>query len=193
MDEWLAKKKNLEPGTRAKYESAIRLYIKPALGRAKLKDLRRIHCQGFIDGISDKSAKYVHNIAGVLSDALQDAARFELIAKNPAASLDLPRIIKKDPLAMSSEVQGAFESAVNLSPYRNVFLVALHTGARISEVLGLQWRNIDMQTGEIWITGQLERKQGETERALKNTTKNHKGRVTIAPPYVLEYLKDEKK
>lgn len=193
MEEWLEKKRNLEPGTRAKYESAIRLYIAPRLGRAKLQDLRRVHCQDFVNGLSDLSAKYCHNIVGTLSAALEDAVKLELIPKNPASNLDLPRVVRKDPLAMSSEVQAAFERAFRESPYKNVFLVALHTGARISEVLGLQWANIDMNTGEIRITGQLERKQGETERALKHTTKSHRERVTIAPPYVVEFLKDERR
>ena len=193
LGEWLERKKNLEPGTHAKYESAIRLYIRPSLGRAHLQDVRRIHCQDFVNGLTGKSPKYVHNIAGVLSDALQDAVRLELISRNPAQDLELPRLVKKDPLALSSEEQAALESAVRESPYCNVYLVALHTGARISEVLGLQWRNIDLKTGEMHITGQLERKQGDIERALKDTTKNHKSRVNILPAYVVEFFRDERR
>lgn len=193
FDEWLEKKRNLEPGTRAKYESAIRLYISPRLGKARLQELRHLHCQDFVNGLGGLSAKYVHNIVGVLSAGLEDAVRLELIPKNPASNLDMPRIVKKEPVANSGDLQAAFEGAVRESPYRNVYLVALHTGARISEVLGLQWRNIDMDTGEIQIVGQLERKQGETERALKETTKSHRSRATIVPPYVLEYLKDERR
>ena len=193
LGEWLERKKNLEPGTHAKYESAIRLYIRPSLGRAHLQDVRRIHCQDFVNGLTGKSPKYVHNIAGVLSDALQDAVRLELISRNPAQDLELPRLVKKDPLALSSEEQAALESAVRESPYCNVYLVALHTGARISEVLGLQWRNIDLKTGEMHITGQLERKQGDIERALKDTTKNHKSRGNILPAYVVEFFRDERR
>ena len=193
MDEWLERKKNIEPGTRAKYESAIRLYIKPRLGRAKLQDLRRLHCQEFVNGLTGIAPKTIHNVVGVLSDALQDAVRMEYIPKNPASDLDLPRIIKKEPLAMSSELQREFENAVRESPYCNVYLVALHTGARISEILGLQWKNINLKSGELKITGQLERKQGDIERALKNTTKNHKCRGIIIPPFVIDYLKDQRR
>lgn len=193
LDEWLERKKNLEPGTRAKYESAIRLYIKPHLGKAQLQDVRRIHCQDFVGRLSDKSPKYVHNIAGVLSDAMQEAVRLELIVRNPAQDLNLPRLVRKDPVAMSTEEQAAFESVARESPYCNVFMLGLHNGSRISEILGFQWRNIDLNTGELHITGQLERKQGETERALKNTTKNHKSRVNFLPPYVVEFFRDERR
>ena len=193
IDEWLDRKQNLEPGTRAKYESAIRLYIKPRLGKARLQDIRRLHCQEFVNGLTDIAPKTVHNVVGVLSAALADAVKMEVIARNPAADLDLPRIVKKEPLAMSKEVQAEFENAISQSPYRNVYLIALHTGARISEVLGLQWRNIDMKTGDVTIAGQLERKQGDIERTFKATTKSHKDRSIVIPPYVIEYLKDERR
>lgn len=194
MDRWLEQKKqHIQVGTYSKYESASRIYIVPRLGRAKLQDLRRLQCQEFVDGLTEIAPKTVHNIAGVLSDALQDAVRLEMIPRNPASDLNLPRITKKEPLAMTTDLQRKFETAVKESPYCNVYLVALHTGARISEVLGLQWRNIDMKTGEMKITGQLERKSGTTERALKNTTKSHRDRVTIAPPFVIAFLKDERR
>lgn len=192
MEKWLEKKRNLEPASRAKYESVIRLYILPKLGKAQLQELRRVHCQDFIDSL-DRSPKTVHGICGVLTAALQDAVKMEIIAKNPASDLDLPRIIQRSPVAMESDLQFAFEKAVNESPYKNVYLLALHTGMRISEVLGLQWKNIDMKSGELKITGQLERKRGKTERELKDTTKNHKDRVIVIPPYVVDYLKDEKR
>ena len=193
VDEWLERKKNIEPGTYTNYESICRLYIKPCLGRARLQDLRRLHCQEFVNGL-DKSPKYIHNIVGVLSDALQEAVKLELIPKNPASDLDMPRIIRKAPVAMESDLQSAFEKEVNASPYRNIFLLALHTGARISEVLGFQWKNINLKTGEIVITGQLERKRTKSStREYKDRTKTKLARNIYVPAYVIAYLKDEKR
>ena len=193
INEWLARKKNIEPGTYTSYESICRLYIKPKLGRARLQELRRAHCQEFVDSL-DKSPKYIHNIVGVLSDALQDAVKMELIPKNPAADLDMPKIIKKNPLAMETDLQRRFEAEVHASPYRNIFLIALHTGARISEVLGLQWKNINMKTGELTITGQLERKRTkDSVREIKSRTKSKQARNMYIPAYVIAFLRDEKK
>lgn len=193
IDEWLPRKKNIEPGTYTSYESICRLYIKPKLGKARLQDLRRAHCQEFVDSL-DKSPKYIHNIVGVLSDALQDAVKMEIIPKNPAADLDMPKVIKKKPVAMESDLQKAFEAEVTSSPYRNIFLIALHTGARISEVLGLQWKNIDLKTGEIIIAGQLERIRVKGDkRTVKNQTKSKQARNMFVPAYVVAYLRDEKK
>lgn len=192
-DNWLERKKaSVEAGTYNNYESVLRLYIKPQLGRIQIQELRKMHCQAFIDGIN-KSGKYVHNIAGVLTGALNDACDNEIIVRNPAENLRLPPEDKKSPIAMDSETQEAFETAIRNSPYKNVFLIALHTGMRISEVLGLQWKGINLHTGEIEISGQLERKRGGAERKRKNTTKSHKKRTTIAPAFVINILKDERR
>lgn len=193
VDEWLEKKRNIEPGTYTNYESICRLYIKPKLGKARLQELRRAQCQEFVNGLT-KSPKYIHNIVGVLSATLQEAVRMEIIPKNPAADLDMPRIIRKAPVAMESDLQLAFEKEVNASPYRNIFLLALHTGARISEVLGFQWKNVNLKSGEIVITGQLERKRTkDSVREVKDKTKTKQARNVYVPPFVVAYLKDEKR
>ena len=193
IEKWLEVKKKREPGTYVSYESISRLYIKPKLGKAKLCELRRCHCQEFIDSIN-KSPKYIHNIAGVLSNILTEAVKSEIISRNPAYNLDLPTIKKREPIALDSTAQEAFTAAVNASEYRNVYLIALHTGARISEVLGLKWANVNMTTGEIKVTGQLERKRRKGDvREYKDTTKGKEIREMYIPNYVLSYLADEKK
>jgi len=190
--QWIENKKNIEESTRRTYDKAIRLYILPRLGSIRITDLKRVHCQQFTNSLA-KAPGTVHNIVNILSSGLQDACRQEVIPRNPAAALELPHIVQRAPVAMEPATQAAFEAAALQSKYRNVFLVALHTGARISEVLGLQWANVDMKTGQLRITGQLERKKPGTALARKNTTKNHKARVTYLPPFVLEYLQDEKR
>lgn len=195
ITQWLeSKKRRLEPGSLAVYENVCRLYIVPRLGRVKLQDLRRPTCQAFVDGLGDMSPKYVKNIRSVLSAALHDAVKAELITRNPAADLDVQTVVKPEPRAMDSELKAQFENAIQDSPYRNVFLFQLNTGARLSEVLGQRWVDINMRTGEVRITGQLERirRKGD-ERTVKDKTKSKKSRSLYLPPFALAYLKDEKR
>jgi len=177
-----------EIGTWTKYESAGRLYIKPLLEHLKLQDLRRAHCQEFANRLQgDLSPKYIHNIIGALTACLNDAIKRDLILRNPASELDLPRVYRRDPLVMDDDIQRDFEKEAMRSPYRNVFLAAIHTGMRISEVLGLRWKNINMTTGEIIIDSQLERNfKGITGRGIKETTKNHRKRSMFIPNFVIE-------
>lgn len=53
----------------------------------------------------------------------------------------------------------------------------------------MQWKNINMKTGEICIDKQLNRKKGEVLARELKSTKNHKSRVIIVPRYVLDILK----
>ena len=186
------KKNSVEPGTYISYESMCRLYIVPRLGRVRLTTIKRAHCQQFVDGLHGVDARYVHNIAGVLRNCLQMAVEYGYLQHNPADQLKTPRIEKKAPVALSSDMQTAFEAAARESKYGNVYLVLLHTGMRISEVLGLQWDNITMSTGEIKVTGQLERKRSTIDRGRKTTTKSHSQRVMIVPEYVLDFFRNQR-
>jgi len=196
LDDWIKNRINLEESTRELYERNIRLYIKPILGSIRLQELRYSHCQEMVRKLTHNpkrekqlSAKSVGNAAGILSKALADAVKAEIITNNPAANLDLPRKEKTPPKVMESAEQVDFLAAIRKTPHERVFLFGLYTGARISEVLGLQWKNINMKTGEIRIDKQLNRKKGDVlTRELKGT-KTHKGRSIIVPRYVLDILK----
>lgn len=198
LDDWIKNRVNLEESTRELYGRNIRLYIKPLIGFVRLQDLRYSHCQEMVRQLMHDpkkerqlGAKSVRNAAGILSKALADAVRSELIATNPAANLDLPRAEKAPPKVMESAEQAEFLAAIRKTPYERIFLFGLYTGARISEVLGLQWKNVNMKTGEIRIDKQLNRKKGNVlERELKGT-KTHKGRTIIVPKYVLDILKTQ--
>lgn len=201
MDKWLESRKGIEDSTKdGPYEQAIRLHIKPYLGKIKLQDLNVDHCQDFVDYLTKKtyrgkplSAKTIANYAGVLSSALEAATKRHLINSNCAYKLDLPKHQKPRIKVMDSDTQDAFEIAIEDSPYRNIYMFCLHTGARISEVLGIQWENVDLDTGEIGIVGQLGRKRGkQKERKLKSTTKSHRVRTIVVPEFVIDILKDEK-
>lgn len=196
LDDWIKNRVNLEESTRELYERNIRLYIKPILGNIRLQELRFTHCQEMVrklmhDPKKEKqlSSKSVRNAAGILSKALADAVRGEMIATNPAANLDLPRAEKAPPKVMESAEQAEFIAAIRKTPYERIFMFGLYTGARISEVLGLQWKNVNMKTGEIRIDKQLNRKKGDVlARELKGT-KTHKARTIIVPKYVLDILR----
>lgn len=203
MKEWLERKKaEIESGTWVSYESINRLYITPQIGNVKMSDLRRAHFQNFIDGLSKKgsaskgkslSASYIHNIAGTLSASMMDAFRDELIPKNYAEKLRLPKIMPEKPVAMQEDARAAFEKAITDSPYKVIFTIMLEAGLRCSEALGLKWENVDFESGRLTIDGQLERKRGkDSVRKRKDQTKSHRTRDTFLPLYVLDMLRKEK-
>lgn len=200
--QWLRDKLDIKEGTRVLYQSALDTHIIPELGNIMLKDLRPVHCQEFVRVIARKttpktgqpiSAKTVKNIIGILHRMLDDAKRLELILSNPADSLELPKVEKKDIKVILNDDQAAFSEAIKGHDLECLFVVAMHTGARISEILGMTWKNTNLDTGEIKINAQLQRPRSDgMERTLVSTkTGNH--RTVVVPEFVVDALIAEKR
>ena len=198
--EWLDSKENLKPGTRADYKRHIDQYIVPQIGNIYITDLRPIHCQEFLQQIKKpdlngkvRTAKTVNNILGTLHSMLESAVRLEMIASNPADKLEKPKVEKKPVKVIEKANQFDFINAAQNSVYRDIYMVGLHTGARISEVLGIRWSRVNLETGEIIIDAQLQRRRkGVTERGLASTKTNNT-RTVIVPELVVDILKDVRK
>lgn len=194
--EWLDSKENLKPGTRADYQRHIDQYINPQIGNIYVSDLRPIHCQEFLQQIKKpdangkvRTAKTVNNILGTLHSMLESAVRIEMIASNPADKLEKPKVEKKAIKVIEKASQFDFIAAAENSDYRDIYMVGLHTGARISEVLGIRWSRVNLGTGEIIIDAQLQRqRKGVTERRLA-ATKTNNVRTVIVPELVVDLLK----
>ena len=194
--EWLDSKENLKPGTRADYQRHINNYIVPQLGMIYLTDLRPLHCQDLVQHVKREgrdgkklSAKTINNIIATLHSMLDTAVRLELIPSNPADKLEKPKMVKKPIKVLDKDVQAAFIAAVESNPYRDIYILGMHTGARISEVLGLRWSRVNLQAGEIIIDAQLQRqRKGVTTRTLAST-KTDNVRTVVVPDLVVAMLK----
>ena len=74
--------------------------------------------------------------------------------------------------------------------YKNLFITALFTGMRQSELLGLSWAQMDFKASTIAVTQQLQEKNGAY---FISTPKSNKGRIVTPAPFVLEALADEQR
>lgn len=194
MKQWHdGRKDTLQPASRHAYENQMNLRIIPAIGRVKLQDLRRVHCQTILDNERKKGVSHatLRMCRTVMNAAFADAVRLEMLSRNPAADLVIPEAEHKEPVAMDDDLVRAFTAAAASSPFFRVFMLQLETGTRISEILGLQWRSVDLKTGEVVVRGQLESKDGKPY--FKSRTKTGKDRTLYLPPYAIEYLKAEKR
>lgn len=198
VEQWLrqwhdGRKDTLQPASRRAYENQMNLRIIPAIGRVKLQDLRRVHCQTILDNERKKgvSRATLRMCRTVMNAAFADAVRLEMVHRNPASDLIIPEAEYKEPVAMDDDLIRAFTSAAASSPYFRVFMLQLETGTRISEILGLQWRSVDLKTGEVQVVGQLETKDGKPH--FKPRTKTGKDRTLYLPPYAIAYLKEQKR
>lgn len=187
---------SIKPRTKSLYENCIEYRIKPFLGSVKLQKLKPAMIQKFyndaLNGKQDNkkaiSPKTVKNLHGIVHKALQQAVEIGYIKLNPAAVCVLPKVQKAKINPMDEQQTKLFIKAIANEPLRRLFLVALFTGMREGEVIGLTWDNIDLKNGTIYITQQLQRHDGEYKLM---PPKNSKSRLIVPAPYIMDILKEE--
>ena len=195
LDEWLASyTMNIKPATRSAYEEHIRVHIKPSLGDIPLKQLSTRDIQQLYTNLlkeRELSPKTVRNIHGVLHRTLEQAKLLGYIKVNPADATVPPRIEKKQVEAMDVEDIGKFLTAIQGSKYEYPLFVAIFTGLRQGELLGLTWDCVDFEHGLLLINKQHNRVKGDTEFRFASL-KNDKARVLTVADEVIDVLKLQK-
>ena len=191
LDEWLASyTMNSKPATRSADEEHIRVHIKPSLGDIPLKQLSTRDIQQLYTNLlkeRELSPKTVRNIHGVLHRTLEQAKLLGYIKVNPADAAVPPRVEKKQVEAMDVEDIGKFLTAIQGSKYEYPLFVAVFTGLRQGELLGLTWDCVDFEHGLLLINKQHNRVKGDTEFRFASL-KNEKARVLTVADEVMEVL-----
>ncbi|GAA3443176.1 hypothetical protein GCM10018955_26140 [Planomonospora venezuelensis] len=159
--------------TFAKYETIVRLYLKPGLGRKKLDRLTVAEVQTFLNGKingEDHAIGTVHVMRNVLSAALTRAMREEIISRNVARLATLPEIDSKRNQPWTADEARAFLRAARFDPLYPAFVLLLLYGLRRGEALGLRWVDVDFEEGHVNIRRQLVRVGKELHHGPVKTT-----------------------
>ena len=191
LDTWLTDyMAGLKPLTVKNYEGNIDKYLKPRLGAAKLEELDTHTIQVFYNFLTSSrlSAKSVKNIHGILHTALQQAISNGYIRNNPATFCKLPKVVRPEIRPLEpDEIARMLKSAAE-DAYDNLFIVAMFTGMRQGELLGLSWNQINFSSGQIMVKQQLQCKDGVY---FLETPKNSKFRTLSPAPVVMDALRNE--
>ncbi|PGA19357.1 site-specific integrase [Bacillus thuringiensis] len=161
LQEWLENtaKQRVRDTTFINYRRAVNSRIIPVVGSHKLKDLKPLHGQRFVKSLIDEelSPKYIEYIFIVLKGALEDAVKWELLYKNPFEHVEIPRPRKVVNNTWSIEETKTFLTYAKFDNpiYYHLFLLALNTGMRRGELLGLKWKNVDLVEGKVSVTETL--------------------------------------
>lgn len=176
------------------YKKNVELYIVPHLGNIKLEALNTHTVQHFYNqlvspsdpAVNPLSAKTVKNIHGVFHKAMQQAVLIGYLRVNPTDACTLPRIIKKEMHPLEEEQVAAFLKEVQGSPHEYLYKIALFTGLREGEVLGLGWEHIDLENGILTVKRQLRKEQKKGGQYYFSPPKNNRARsISLAPSVVL--------
>ena len=153
---------NVSRGTHYDYESVIRVRINPILGDIYVQDLRPRDVDAWMKRLAEKglSKSSLSLSRTVLSYALKYAIYpAEIITSNPCAGISIPRSAPKKLVERSIITPEQFAALLKKCPvghkHHILLRLAYHTGARIGEVLGLTWDDVDLKNSTIHICRQL--------------------------------------
>lgn len=181
----------VKPTTKVQYKTVAKNHIISALGRCKLADLKPYMIQKLYNDLSGElSVATVRSVAHILRAMLECAVKNDMIKSNPAVNCVMPKKEKSDIQVLSGDEIPAFLEAVKGNKLELLFKVALFTGMRAGEILGLSWDEIDFDRGEIEIRQQLQL-VGKEKMLL--SPKSGKSRLLHPAPIVMEFLKAQKK
>lgn len=185
----------VKPQTLRCYKAVIANHLKPALGAVRLDALTPHAVQRVINALSDGTAttagqplapKTVKVYALVLHAALAQAVKLGYIRANPCDVCTLPHVDKKEIHPLDEGESRAFLDAAKGDDLADLFTVALFTGMRKGELLGLTWACVDFKAGTVKIDRQLQIQGG---RYCFTSPKSGKPRTITPAPFIMSMLK----
>ncbi|HEU5376559.1 MAG TPA: site-specific integrase [Ktedonobacteraceae bacterium] len=187
LTHWLEDERRLRIAltTLMRYRSSLKVHIIPALGHIELSKLSREHVQSFYadlldGGLAPASIRRVHSL---LSSALKDAVRHEIIARNPCQYVTLPRGEDFQAKALTQEEAARLIEVARGHRLWFLILMAMTTGARLGELLALRWVDLNEETGKLRIGRSVARVQGVGR--IEKAPKTKSGRRPVRLPQVI--------
>ena len=190
LQRWLCDyaRQSVAPKTFERYEEIIRSRLVPALGAHRLSDLSALQIQGAQTRwlASGRAAQTVVHYRRVLNVALAHAVKWGLLPRNPSAGVSLPRPEKREIRVPSAEELQRLLAAAEAAGFWLPVVLAVGTGLRMGEILGLRWEDIDLDRGLLVVRQSLE----QTRNGLRfKSPKTHRSRRPVyLPPFVSEVL-----
>src|SRR5215831_3551932 len=148
LDKWLegAVRPRVRARTYEDYTGLLKRYVREPLGAVRLSDLNPAQIQSLYQSMLKRglSARVVRYTDTILSSALAQAVKWDMLLRNPCDAVTPPRRVRKEMNAMTREQAAKFLAAVRGTRMSALFIFALTTGMRPQEYLGLKWSDVDL-------------------------------------------------
>ncbi|HEU5349522.1 MAG TPA: site-specific integrase [Ktedonobacterales bacterium] len=172
----------VRPKTYRTYEQLMRVHVIPSLGRVRLaklapQQLQALYAERLASGRSPTTVRHIH---AVLHVALEQAVRWNLVARNVADLVDAPRMRRTEMLVLNAEQARAFLAVAQGDRLEALYVAALTTGMREGELLALRWRDVDLDAGHVQVRNTLQKLPGQPPVIAPAKTNYSHRKITLS-------------
>jgi len=196
LDRWIEHMQGqVSPRSLERYAELCRNNIAPLLGAIPLTKLQPANisqayakalASGRRDGTGGLSPLTVHHMHRVLREALQQAVRWQLLARNPVDAVRPPKVERKQMQTLDAEATVVLIEAARGTNLFMLILLGVLCGLRRGEITALRWRSIDLDRGQLSVTASTE----QTNRGIREKeTKSGKSRTVALPSLIVDELR----
>ncbi|WP_084542211.1 tyrosine-type recombinase/integrase [Calidithermus chliarophilus] len=204
IERWLAAVEHrVKPTTHLQYSISLRRHVTPVLGDVAVQRLQPLHLTHLyaellkkrirpndperLETLSPTTVRLVHR---ALHAALNDAVQWGLLPWNPAERVKPPKAPRYVGEVWTPQEAWAFLAEAQHSRWYALFFLALMSGMRRGELLGLKWSDVDWRGACIWVRRNYTVAGGEK---VIHTPKTHRSsRPVDVGPDVLEVLRQHR-
>jgi integrase len=171
---WLeASEQRVRPSTHRRYRQIVEHQLVPAIGRIPVTQLQPSDVEAMLRALL-VAPRTAHHVRAVLRTALNRAGRDGLVARNVAALADAPRLPAREVRALTPDEVRLLLRVASSQRHGGLFVVAVTTGLRQSELLGLRWPDVDLAERRVHVRHALHWRDGVAELAEPKTTRSRR-------------------
>jgi integrase len=182
MQSWLTGKDlSIRQNTARNYRRYAEQDILPVIGKIRLQNIlpahiRQLYLRMQAEGKGSRTIQLVH---ATLHCALKQAVKERLIGYNPMDAVERPKVETKEFHIFTESQARAFLEAASGHPYEALFYLALTTGLRKGELLGLMWEDVDWDKGTLRIERQLQQAYSSSAELVPTKTRSGRSQIKL--------------
>lgn len=182
MQSWLTGKDlSIRQNTARNYRRYTEEDILPVIGKMRLQNIQPAHIRQLYlrmqaEGKGERTIQLVH---ATLHCALKQAVRERLLGYNPMDAVQRPKVETKEFTVFTEEQARSFLAATKDHPYEALFYLALTTGLRKGELLGLMWSDVDWKKSTLRVERQLQQANWRPAELVPTKTKSGRRRIKL--------------
>lgn len=183
---------DIEVNTMEGKQGILENHVMPELGKLKMKKTTHMDIQRFANRLTTEknlSPGTVRNIMRLVNQTFEHATTVGDINKNIVSHVKKPTYKKKKHNVWSKDQWDIFLDAVEDSWYYPLYIIALNTGLRPSELTALDWDHVDLKNGEVYVENNTVYTKAKGIH-IKPTPKNDSSKRKVSiPQFLVTYLK----